>query len=54
MKMCGKEELEIPFPFSFRILKSVEFVLTPGSLDTSLTDTFLEGNSPRCLRISLP
>lgn len=41
-------------PFCFKIFKSVEFVLTLGTLVTTRTDTFLEGNSSSSLRMSLP
>lgn len=41
-------------PFCFKIFKSVEFVLTEGTLVTTRTDIFLEGNSPSSFRIFLP
>lgn len=41
-------------PFCFKIFKSVELVLTLGTLVTTRTDTFLEGNSSSPFRISLP
>ena len=41
-------------PFSSKTFKSVEFVLTLGTLVTTRTDTFLEGSSWSSLRISLP
>lgn len=45
----------VPFkPFFFKTFKSVEFVLTLGTLVTNRTDTFLDGNSSSIFRISLP
>lgn len=41
-------------PFCFKIFKSVEFVLTLGTLVTTRTDTFLEGSSSSSFRIFFP
>lgn len=41
-------------PFPFKMFKSVEFVRTDGTLVTTRTDTFLEGNSSSSFRMSRP